>query len=76
MQEILLDRGTQKYCKRTVYKVHSKVIPTYSADTWTLRETKSKIQAKDLKFLRSTEGKTRKGGIRNEYLQRLLESNI
>jgi hypothetical protein len=45
-----------------------------SAETWTLIwKSKSKIQAMDMKFLRSTEGKTRQDKMRNQILKEELE---
>jgi hypothetical protein len=48
-----------------VYKVYFKSISTSDTKTWTLSErNKSKIQAMDMEFMRSTEGKTRSDRIK------------
>jgi hypothetical protein len=41
--------------------IHFKPVLTFTADTWILtKRNKSKIQAMDLKFLRSFEGRNKK----------------
>jgi hypothetical protein len=56
---------------KTIYKVCFKLIVTSKTEIWALiKRNKSKIEAMDMTFFRSIEGKTRRGNIRNEILRK------
>lgn len=51
-------------------KLYFKPILTYASETWTMtKKDQSRIQAIDMKFLRSTIQKTRRDKIRNEEIR-------
>jgi hypothetical protein len=63
---VIWNRDIPKQSKAIIYKVYFKSILTFTTEKQALRKrNNSKIQATAVKFLRSTEVKTRWNRIRN-----------
>lgn len=61
-----MEEGDSKTMQKN-YKIYVKHMVTFHAETRTLtKKNKSKIQAMDMKFLRTTEGKGKQEGIELE----------
>ena len=57
-------------CKEVMYKMYYCPILTFAAETWTLtKRQENRIQASEMKFLRSMLGKTRMDKVRNENVR-------
>jgi hypothetical protein len=68
----IMNRDIPKQCQTTTYKVYFNLILTYNAKTLTLtKRSKSKIQTMGIKFLTSTEVKTRQNRIQNHFLEKV-----
>lgn len=74
IRSIIWDKHVPTKCKKAIYKSYYTPILTYGCETWTVRKREeSRIQAAEMKFLRSILGKTRRDRIRNEEIRRTLE---
>lgn len=63
---LVWDREVPMKCKEVLYKTYFTPILTYASETWTMtRKEESKVQASEMKFLRSMLGKTRRDRVRN-----------
>ena len=61
-------------CKKTMHKSYFKPTLTYASETWTMiKKDKSRIQAAEMRFLRSIVQKTRKDRIRNKEMRNRLK---
>jgi hypothetical protein len=70
---LVWDREIPIQCKMTLYKTYFIPILTYAAETWTMGDREeSQIQAAEMRFLRSTVGKTRRDRIRNTNIREML----
>ena len=71
---LVWDREVPLECKKVMYKTYFVPILTYAAETWAegSRE-RSRIQAAEMKFLRSMVRKTRYDRVRNEDVREQLE---
>uniref|UniRef100_A0A8D8LKZ5 Craniofacial development protein 2 n=2 Tax=Cacopsylla melanoneura TaxID=428564 RepID=A0A8D8LKZ5_9HEMI len=70
---IIWNKNVPLKCKRTIYQTYFVPILTYGSETWTVkRKEESRIQAAEMKFLRSTVGKTRRDRIRNENIRSMV----
>ena len=70
---LVWDRELPIQCKMTLYKTYFILILTYAAETWTMGDREeSQMQAAEMRFLRSTVGKTRRDRIRNTDIREML----
>jgi hypothetical protein len=66
---ILWNKDTDRKCKHTKHKMHFKKIQLYVAETWArTKSEESKIQATDMKFLRSIMGNNKMDSIKNAHI--------
>ncbi|KAL1447116.1 hypothetical protein WDU94_005460 [Cyamophila willieti] len=57
-------------CKKTIFQTYYIPILTYGAETWVMKtREESRVQAAEMRFLRSMIGKTRRDRIRNEIIR-------
>ena len=71
VRKLVWNKEVPKKSKEIMYKVYYVPILTYAAETWTLTSRQeSRIQASEMKFLRSMIGKTRKDRVRNEDIRK------
>ncbi|KAI5725714.1 hypothetical protein M8J77_019224 [Diaphorina citri] len=73
IRSIIWNKHVPTKCKREIYKTYYIPILTYGSETWTVRKKEeSRIQAAEMKFLRSILGKTRRDRIRNDEIRRTI----
>ena len=66
VRDLVWGKEVPMKCKEVLYKAYFIPIMTYASETWTVtRREESKIQASEMKFLRSMLGKTRRDRVRN-----------
>ncbi|KAI5752846.1 hypothetical protein M8J77_021025 [Diaphorina citri] len=59
-------------CKRTLFQTYFVPIITYASETWVMKgKDESRLQAAEMRFVRSMLGKTRRDRIRNEVCRNL-----
>ncbi|KAL1446149.1 hypothetical protein WDU94_012366 [Cyamophila willieti] len=70
---IIWNNNVPLKCKKAIYQTYFIPILTYGAETWVMQQKEdSRIQAAEMKFLRSTVGKTRRDRIRNENIRSMV----
>ena len=73
LQPILRDRLISKEVKKTIYNTILKPILLYGSESWVLTtKDESRLQAAEMKVIRTIMGKTKKDRIRSEVLRREL----
>ena len=71
VRNLVWNKEIPRKCKEVMYKMYYSPILTYAAETWTMtRREESKIQASEMRFLRSMIGKTRRDRVRNEDVRK------
>jgi exonuclease III len=70
VRDLIWSRDVPVKCKKVIYNSYYVPVITYGAETWTMKKRdESRVQAMEMKFLRSMVGKTRKDKIRNEAIR-------
>uniref|UniRef100_A0A1W7R9N5 Endonuclease-reverse transcriptase HmRTE-e01 n=1 Tax=Hadrurus spadix TaxID=141984 RepID=A0A1W7R9N5_9SCOR len=70
---LIWGKEVPRRCKMTLYKAYYIPILTYSSATWTLgKREESRLQAAEMKFLRSMVGKTKRDRIKNEEIRKMV----
>ncbi|KAI5754231.1 hypothetical protein M8J77_006965 [Diaphorina citri] len=74
VRDLIWNKKVPQKCKKVLYNTYYIPILTYGSETWAMRKKdKSRIQAAEMKFLRSIAGKTRRDRIRNDDIRRMLQ---
>lgn len=61
-------------CKKTIYQTYFVPIITYGAETWVMKaREESRLQAAEMRFLRSMIGKTRRDRVRNVDVRKRID---
>jgi hypothetical protein len=73
VKDIILNTHVPLKCKKTVYQTYFVPILTYEAEAWVMKnKEESRIQAAEMRFLRSMIGKIRRDRIRNETIRNTI----
>ena len=74
VRSLVWNKDVPQKSKRIIYRSYYVPILTYASETWTMKKRdESKIQASEMKFLRSTIRVTRRDRIRNVKIREMLK---
>lgn len=74
IRSLVWNRDVPQKCKEVLYRSYYIPILIYASETWTMKKRDiSRIQASEMKFLRSRIGVTRRDRMRNEKIREIVK---
>ncbi|KAI5715485.1 hypothetical protein M8J77_016861 [Diaphorina citri] len=74
VRDLIWNNKVPMKCKKVLFNTYYVPILTYGCETWTIRKKdNTRMQAAEMKFLRSMVGKTRRDRIRNIDIRKMVD---
>ncbi|KAI5734314.1 hypothetical protein M8J77_004982 [Diaphorina citri] len=74
VRDLIWNKKVPMKCKKVLFNTYYVPILTYGCETWTMRKKdNTRMQAAEMKFLRSMVGKTRRDRIRNIDIRKMVD---